>query len=143
MTAPADDIGDPLTLIATLRAERDAALAGQSALAEVMDLINRSPGDPAPAFDAVLNAVLRLFDAAFGALHTYDGALVRTVAVRGGAPDATLQGFPIDPGSLMVRQRLDDRSLRARSFTSGTSARTSRFPRQYGRWALGRPWRYP
>ena len=87
------------------RAERDAARAAQTTLAEVMEIINRNPGNLEPAFGAVLSAVLRLSDSAFGALQTYDSGLVKTVATHGAGlrPASETESFRVDEGTLMNR----------------------------------------
>jgi GAF domain-containing protein/DNA-binding response OmpR family regulator len=127
--ATAADPADPAQLIADLqrqlaecRAERDAGLAREAALAEVLQTTNSSPGELTPVFDAILTKAHALCGVEHGALVTYDGEYFRLAADHG-MPEFFIkqlrQPFRATPGSP------HERLLRGERYTQVADARAA------------------
>src|SRR5215470_6902889 len=83
-------LADPQQIIAELQrqlaertAEREEALAREAALGDVMQVINSSPGNLAPVFQAIVEKAHTLCGAVCGSLQLWDGEKFRGIAMRG------------------------------------------------------------
>ena len=95
---------------ARLLNEQREALEQQTAMAEVLEVINVSAGNLTPVFDAMLEKAMSLCGVSFGRLQRWDGEMIHNVAVRSLPPalaewEANNQVRPAGPAALRVQTK--------------------------------------
>ena len=110
---------------ARLITETREALEQQTATAEVLGVINSSPGNLAPVFDAMLEKAASLCEADIGILFTHDSGSFIAAAWHG-TPEPfreflTREPLRPSPDTGLGRMVLERRLIHLRMFWSGTA----------------------
>lgn len=115
---------------ARLLAETRESLERQTAMAEILRVISRSPTDTQPVFDAIVAACQRLFDGRAIAFSVPRGGQIETVAfaddgTRGERQGGFLEPWPLDRDSAAGACILDARIINV----ADTEVAVQQFPR--------------
>jgi len=89
--------------------ETQEALQTQTATADILKVISRSPTDVQPVFDAIAERAKVLCNAIVSAVSRFDGEWVHLVAYRGvstAADEAMRSAFPMRPGGQSITARV-------------------------------------
>ena len=98
--------------IVRLTHERDEALEQQTATSEVLRVISASPGELEPVFQAMLERAVRICDAKFGNIYSWDGEALHILASHNTPPAfaeavrrSPYRPYPHSPIGRMVADR--------------------------------------
>jgi GAF domain-containing protein len=89
--------------------ETKEALERQTATAEILNVISRSPTDVRPVFDAIVRSATRLCESAYANVFRFDGELLHYVTSHGWPPHLLknlLNYYPARPDRLRVAGRV-------------------------------------
>ncbi len=103
--------------------ETQEALQQQTATAEVLGVINSSPGEITPVFDAMLEKAVRLCEAHHGVMYTQDGDQFRVVALSDEVPKKFAEflrgvSLPLGPDTFVGRVMRDRSPLHIADITT-------------------------
>jgi hypothetical protein len=87
------------------------SLQQQTATADVLKVISRSPGELQPVFQAILENAVRICNARFGNLSLYDGRELRMAAMHNAPPafDELRRREPVIPAESVVGRIVNTR----------------------------------
>jgi two-component system NtrC family sensor kinase len=115
--------------------ETKEALERQTATAQILSVISRSPADVQPVFDAIAHSAVRLCGGLFGAVYRFDGELVHFVAHHGFSPEALelhSGQYPLPPRGLIGRALLDRAVMHAPDVATDPRAANPQLARTLG-----------
>jgi GAF domain-containing protein len=114
------------------------SLEQQTATAEVLRVISRSPTDVQPVFDAMLQSAVRLLGGFGGTILQYDGNLIQLAAVTGGRPQSSAEEWfrsifplPLDPDQPVGRAIRERRVIQIPDTEKGSSDMAREIARRF------------